>query len=117
VLNRISCSTVTLDLGDLEFFEQTIVSHASGKGCTGTQQKSVHHNRLAFFSKSETFLPKSSIFPAIPLEINPPVVCSQLVIFPMVLVKVIFLLITAVGVAVVILLLVLLSIYLGIRWF
>jgi hypothetical protein len=46
VLDEISYLGVTLDLRNLEFFQQTIACHTSGEGYTGAQQEFVHHGRL-----------------------------------------------------------------------
>jgi hypothetical protein len=49
MLDGISHSSITLELGDLEFFRQTIVNYSSGEECTGAKQESIHHGRPSFF--------------------------------------------------------------------
>jgi ABC-type transport system involved in Fe-S cluster assembly fused permease/ATPase subunit len=114
VLDGISYLGVTLDLGNLEFFMQTIACHASSEGYTGAQQDFVHHVRLAlvlslhlsghvgslFLQISNIFKQISSIFPAILSKIDPFIVSSRVVIFPVILLmKVIFVVITVVSMA------------------
>jgi len=130
VLDEISYLGVTLDLGNLEFFRQTIACHASGEGYTGAQQESIHHGRLAlilslhllghvgavFLQISNLSTQISSNFPVILSEIDPLIVSSRMVIFPIILlVKVIFMGLTVVGTAAMLLLSMLLLVYLGMR--
>jgi hypothetical protein len=132
VLDEISYLGVTLDLGNLEFFRQTIACHPSGEAYTGAQQESVHHGHLSLFLSlhlsghvglvflqiSNLSTQISSIFPAILSKIDPLIVSSRVVIFPVILLmKVIFMVITVVGMAAMLILPMLLPVYLGMRWF
>lgn len=48
MFDGVSYFGVTLDLGDLELFEEMVVSHLLSEACIGTQQRFIHHNSLAF---------------------------------------------------------------------
>jgi hypothetical protein len=130
VLDKISYLGVTLDLGNLEFFRQTIACHPSGEGYTGAQQESVHHGHLSlilslhllghvgalFLQIINRSTQISSIFLTILSEIDPLIVSSRVVIFLVILlVKVIFVVITVVSTAAMLLLPMRLSVYLGMR--